>query len=197
MTDGKRGYLHADERRSEILACARDMIEERGLSKVSMKDLARESGISRGTVYYHFPDKDHLVDAVIDDYIEDLTEALAIWEETRPKGMNRAGVRSAIELVQRLVNERSYLRRNLTETENAGLYARFSGRAVEKLVEKLDDTTIRYYAGRYRIEIDHLHETFYILISGLIRYLRSHPDADIDVLTEVAAQTLRIPLEER
>ena len=191
----KRTYKFSDDRKRDIVNAARDLIEERGLAHISNKEVAAQAGISRGALYYYYPDKNSLVEAVLDDYIDDLTEALELWEESRPKGMNRPAVRGSIELVKRLVNENSSLRQNLTETENAGLYARFSARAVERLVEKLDETTIKYYAEHYQIEIEHLPETFYILIAGLVRYLRAYPDADIDVLTEVAAQILRIPLD--
>ena len=38
----------------------------------------------------------------------------------------------------------------------------------------------------------HLYETFYVLIVGLVSYLRSHPDADDDVLIDVVSRMLHI-----
>lgn len=83
--DAQRGYKCSDEKRRAILNAARDIIEDKGLSHMSAKMIAQRAHISRGTLYYYYEDKNALVDAIIDDYIEDLAEALAIWEETRPK----------------------------------------------------------------------------------------------------------------
>ena len=40
--------------------------------------------------------------------------------------------------------------------------------------------------------IDHVYETFYILISGLILFIRSHPDVEETVIKDVIASTLHI-----
>jgi len=42
------------------------------------------------------------------------------------------------------------------------------------------------------VRIDHLYETFYVLILGVIGYLRKHPDADDAVIADVIAQTLHM-----
>lgn len=193
-TKPKRTYKHSDERRREIILTARDLIEEHGLSHVSIKDVSEATGVSRGALYYYFEDKNALVKAIIEDYIEDLAEAVGHWEETDTANGSRATIRSGIELTRRLINEKSHLRKNLTETENAGLYARFSAAAIERLVEKLDEST-RAKFGLKPEQDDYSDEKFYVLIAGLIRYMRAYPEADTDMLTEVAASMLQIPLD--
>lgn len=182
-------------RRAEIIANARDLIESYGVSHLSMTQLASCLGVSRGTIYRFFEDKEQLIDAVIDDYIGDMTECIEIWETTREKGDPQRALRSWVELGKRLAFENSQLRRNLTETENAGFYARYSARAIGRLVSKIDETTVAYYRQHYDIQISHLEESFYILIAGFLSYLRANPDADVDMLVEIAAQMLHIPLD--
>lgn len=190
-----RTYRREAERREEIIATARCLIEEHGVAGMTMSSVACNMGVSRGTVYRYFEDKDSLVDAVLDDYIADLTESLEIWEINREKGNPRDSLRSWIELGRRLAFENSALRQNLTENENAGFYIRYSARAINQLVGKVKETTVEYYRRHYEIEIDHIDASFYVLIAGFLSYLRANPDADVDMLVEVAAQMLHIPLD--
>ena len=44
------------------------------------------------------------------------------------------------------------------------------------------------------MEIDHLYEMFYVLITGMVGYVRSHPDAPDEVLERLVAQTLHLDL---
>ncbi len=56
-------------------------------------------------------------------------------------------------------------------------------------------TTIAYYREHYELTLAYLDESFYIVIAGLVSYLRAHPDADEVLLARVSAQLLHIPLE--
>lgn len=47
-----------------ILDAARDCFSRFGLRKTAMEDIAREAGLSRGTLYRYFPDKEGLYRAV-------------------------------------------------------------------------------------------------------------------------------------
>src|SRR6476646_9866707 len=54
----------AERNRSRILAAASELFAERGLD-ASMPELADRAGVGVGTVYRAFPDKDHLLGAVV------------------------------------------------------------------------------------------------------------------------------------
>lgn len=47
-----------------ILEAARLCFSQFGFNKTAMEDIAREAGVSRGSVYRHFPDKESLFQAV-------------------------------------------------------------------------------------------------------------------------------------
>lgn len=49
-----------------ILEAAEQCIRRYGLRRVSMGDVARAAGLSRGSVYNHFQDREALVDAVLE-----------------------------------------------------------------------------------------------------------------------------------
>ncbi|MDG4650363.1 TetR/AcrR family transcriptional regulator [Roseibacterium sp. SDUM158017] len=49
------------ERRAQILSAARRVFAEKGLSKVTLRDVFREAGLSAGAVYNYFQSKDDLI----------------------------------------------------------------------------------------------------------------------------------------
>ena len=60
--------------KGEIVQAARKLYEQQGVAATTVKDIAREAGITRELVYYYFANKQAVTDAVLDDYVEDLVE---------------------------------------------------------------------------------------------------------------------------
>jgi len=52
--------LEHDERREQILACARRLFSERNFASVSTSDIAREAGVARGLLHHYFGTKREL-----------------------------------------------------------------------------------------------------------------------------------------
>ena len=59
----KAAYHHGDLRRA-LLAAARAILEQDGLSALSLRAVARRAGVSQAAPYHHFPDKDALLAAL-------------------------------------------------------------------------------------------------------------------------------------
>ena len=66
-TAGEHGRTE-DERRQRILGAAEAACVRHGYTRVTMDDLAAELGMSKKTIYQHFPGKEHLFLAVIDRF---------------------------------------------------------------------------------------------------------------------------------
>jgi len=56
----------AQRNRERILAAARTLLARDGVD-ASVEDVTREAGVGMGTLYRHFPTKEELVDAVLED----------------------------------------------------------------------------------------------------------------------------------
>jgi len=54
--------------RKEITEAALKLFSHQGYRGTSIRDIAREAGVSTGNVYHHFPDKETLFRALLDDY---------------------------------------------------------------------------------------------------------------------------------
>jgi len=54
--------------RAQILAAAMSLFARQGFANTSMNDIVRESGLSKGGVYWHFKSKDDLIAAIFDTF---------------------------------------------------------------------------------------------------------------------------------
>ena len=70
------------KKRDFILEKAKELFIQQGYSGTSMEDLVRYSGVSKGSIYYHFESKDELFLQLIE---KDTKEWLASWREKRKK----------------------------------------------------------------------------------------------------------------
>jgi AcrR family transcriptional regulator len=64
-----------EERRTQIIAAARRVFAAKGLSKVTLRDVFREAGLSAGAVYNYFQSKDDLILAVTEAGMADALSA--------------------------------------------------------------------------------------------------------------------------
>jgi AcrR family transcriptional regulator len=58
-----------DARPQELLAAAIDLFVERGFASTRLEDVARRAGVSKGTLYLYFENKEELFKAVVRDSI--------------------------------------------------------------------------------------------------------------------------------
>lgn len=187
---GARVTKPPDERRAEIVAVTRTLFAERGIAKTSIKDVAERVGVARGLIYYYFADKDELVDAVLEDYIAEFVESIRRWDAEREVGNIEQALIDCIALFRGQLARTDPLSEDLRRIENSGLYTRFVDRAVSAIVDCFQVTTVEAYARRHRIAIEHVKETFYVLVYGLIGLARSNPAIDDAVLVGIVKQTL-------
>lgn len=101
------------DRQEEILSAAAGVILRLGYDKTTMRDIADEAGVSRGTVYLYFKGKDELFEALV--YHEWLQYA-QIWMETieaDPRGGTIGGYfRATLQAINRRPLMASMMRRD-------------------------------------------------------------------------------------
>jgi AcrR family transcriptional regulator len=68
------------DKRTQIVETAARLVHERGFARTSLADIARESGVPRGNLYYYFKTKDAIGEALIENKSAETAAARAEWE---------------------------------------------------------------------------------------------------------------------
>ena len=61
--DGERTFVDV-ARRAQLVECAIDAIADVGYRKASLAEIARRAGITKGAIFYHFANREELIEAV-------------------------------------------------------------------------------------------------------------------------------------
>ncbi|MGH3448087.1 MAG: TetR/AcrR family transcriptional regulator [Nocardioidaceae bacterium] len=103
--------------RQRVLTALRDIIAERGLDQVTVREVAAAAGVSIGAVQYHCPTKDDMLRLALQDMNERIRERVARVEGT---GAVRSVLRGALLEFLPLDEQRS---------REARIYIAFAARA--------------------------------------------------------------------
>jgi AcrR family transcriptional regulator len=87
--------------RERLLAAARELFAERGYGAVGTEELVRHAEVTRGALYHHFRDKQHLFLAVHERMEGELVESIGseIAGIDDPEELLRSGIRSFLDAV--------------------------------------------------------------------------------------------------
>jgi AcrR family transcriptional regulator len=98
----RRVRLDNDQRRAQLLALARRAFSDRSYDDVSVDDLAKVAGISKGLLYHYFPTKRDLYVAGLREIADELVEAVThVAEDAPPVDRMRASVDAYLEHIAR------------------------------------------------------------------------------------------------
>lgn len=80
-----------EETHMVLIETAVKLVSAKGMEALSLSEVAREAGVNRTTVYYHFADRDALIDAIREWSKSELAAALAPSDsaENRTRGVMR------------------------------------------------------------------------------------------------------------
>jgi AcrR family transcriptional regulator len=87
------------ETRSAILEAAERVVTAKGVASLTFEEVAREAGVSKGGVLYHFRSKDALTEAMVERFVERFDAAFeaAARDDQNPTGRRvRAYVRATV-----------------------------------------------------------------------------------------------------
>lgn len=73
---------HDKEKRRQILEGAREVFRAKGYEGASMDGIAKAAGVSKGTLYVYFTNKDELFEQLITDEKQELAAALDAFQPT-------------------------------------------------------------------------------------------------------------------
>jgi TetR/AcrR family transcriptional regulator, fatty acid metabolism regulator protein len=78
--------------RERILDAAMNIFAHKGYHSAKLDEIAAESQTSKGSIYFHFPNKERLFIALVDQFADLLERRVVAAIEQQPKGMGRVKV---------------------------------------------------------------------------------------------------------
>lgn len=79
----------SSDTRQKILAAAANVVLSQGASRMTLEVVAKEAGVSKGGLLYHFPSKDALIEGIIEHMVQDLSERIRRAYEEDDFGNNQ------------------------------------------------------------------------------------------------------------
>ena len=126
---------------SDWIASATELLVDHGVDAVRVDALARQLGVTRGSFYWHFKDRDDLLRSMLNAWRDAATEQIITRFDTRHPTDPRALIRELISLPFR---GRSARRAASIELAIRG-WARRDGMA-RQAVDEVDERRISYHA---------------------------------------------------
>lgn len=184
----------AEKRREQIIEASLELYVEKGIERTTVKDITDAAGITRSLFYHYFASRDEVTQAILDRYVQSFDEAVRTWDESREEGDVVGSLASCVALLRRQLFDDDAFRLLLLKDENASLYLRFVQHTSESIAHFLTETTAADYARHHAVEISHLYESFYVLVFGLIGYLRQNPEAPDELIADLIVDTLHLEM---
>ena len=158
--------------------------------------IAAEANVTRELAYYHFGNKQGIVCAVVDDYVEDLVETVIVWNEMRVFGDTLGSLRACVRMFRySLYDAAGHPRPMIAVLEELGIRNAFDVRATREAAQCLSDHVATEYAAFHQVEIELVYEMFCLVIFGIVGLVKVRPDISDDELMKVVEQTLRLDME--
>jgi AcrR family transcriptional regulator len=159
-------------RKSSIIDAAEKVFAEKSFSKVSMRDIAREAGISPALIYRHFPDQQHLfVEAFLRGtkrLIEEFTELLSRNKTPYVEG-------AADTFIAYLTDHEQYFKMMthfmLEGTVHEGLLDQLN--SIERSMLDQFDKLFEKAGARHNIRL--ISHCFFASLNGILITFRQHP----------------------
>ncbi len=131
----------SQDTQERLLSALVSLLEETFFEQITIRDLAQRAGVSSGTIYRRFKDKDALLPVLYQRLNRDMHR----WSDSCWAGLDRSSSKSVTECLRHLVNEHvRFYRQHLAVLRTVYLYMRLRG---ELSLEDVDDERREMYSG--------------------------------------------------
>jgi AcrR family transcriptional regulator len=183
-----------EERKTQILNAAWTCFTRQGYNNTTMDDIVAESGLSKGSLYWHFDSKDALFEAAVLAFFNEVgQEVFAALEQCETVSDKlRAAARGTVNLGRRaeglfsLIVEfwaRSDRREDVSRfwADVLVQYKEYFTAVIEEGIQK----------GEFKVmDAGHLAWVLMAAYDGLAAYLMLMPDLDLEAISESFIETL-------
>lgn len=109
----------ADSRRQKIIKAAFSLFLKKGIFKTTVREIARKSGITVGTLYHYITSKDDIVSLILEEEVNTINDFIRETDEALSQSGPIEALRLAIEKYLHLVDDiQDYVLFTYQETKN-------------------------------------------------------------------------------
>ena len=173
-----------EERRSEIVAAAREMLADTDYEKVTMGLLMKKLNIAKGTIYHYFQSKEELLEAVVEDIIDgEIEKKKALVESDEFIALSPLQKFKTFVAGSDISDKNEQILKGLHNPANTIIHARLLGLFIAKLAPFYADI-IEEGNGKGVFSVRNPLETAELLLSGIqfITDTGFYPWSDSDLL---------------
>jgi AcrR family transcriptional regulator len=156
--------------RKQILDAALQLFSEKGTARASVRDIAQAAGITDAAIYYHFPSKRELFEALIEE--RGITTALEGLERAEVRDMNLTAAGAICRIAQNALElmyaNRSFLKVLMVEAMAEDPVATEEYRMLVERWEKAEARILRYFAREGELHSDDIDELANQLVTTVI-----------------------------
>ena len=121
--------------RQIILQTLTELMNEKPLSKITVKDIVERCGVNRNTFYYHFRDIPDAVEAVVKEELEDILK-----NQKSPESVS-----DCMEILVNAVQKNKKAMLHLYRSIQRDVFADYLDHALESVVEELVNRVVGEY----------------------------------------------------
>ena len=70
------GWTRSRDKKQRILEAADRCLREQGLNRVNIREVARQAGVSLGSVHYYFPSKQHILEELYQRFVQRMSATM-------------------------------------------------------------------------------------------------------------------------
>ena len=182
--------MESDKRWGEFITTASAVFEEKGVDNTTINDITSRMGVARSLFYHYFDDKNALVNAVIDERVDDFVAKVSQWMNQEEQICQRERIAEAVKLVREYLTVDDPFNSTADSKDNGRLLHQFTDQCAARLAKRYSDRWEQ--EGANAPSVRHPQESFYLVAVGIINLLNKDPNISDDVLVDLVADTLHI-----
>lgn len=196
----KVGYKKSEVSRAHVLDAAIAVLSKKGIAGTSVQDIANSAGLSKGSVHYHFENKEELLERVLDRSCEIVEERIRAAFQVEGTPIER--VRRTFAEMWRLRRDGAREMRVLTELhlaarQNPRLRKVFAD-ALERARRQIIDTGLGFFVAMGltpRVSVDIIPRLIIAAMDGLALQHEIEPippDVESEMIRALEALTFAL-----
>ena len=190
---------HGSQTRQVILDEASRLIMKQGVKGTSLADIARQTGISKGTLFYHFAAKNDLVYEVTDQHFSRITRKLVdaaadMRESQSPEEMLNAAMKTIVTDARRGRLNLYLLADAVTDNEELRLRFRDKYREYRQMVQEFLSVAMQVEVDERLEAISSLYVA--VLNGPITQWLIEPDDTPVEAIAELMAALITATREQ-